>query len=98
MKLLNFIKDGENMVFGYRYIDVEENGRVAGSKMVPTAKSIDTEGMTMPEMPTDAIYELYYDMGQKALYWKKVGEFAEQPLTFEERTDAALTLLMMKEA
>lgn len=86
------------MVYGYRYIDVEESGRVTGAKKTPTANSIDTEGMTMPEKPKDAIYELYYDMEQKALYWKKVGEFADQPLTFEERTDAALTLLMMKEA
>lgn len=62
------------MIWGYRYIDINEEGCVVGAKAVPTENSIDTEGMAVPEMPTDAIYSLYYSEEQ-GLYWVKVGEF-----------------------
>ena len=66
------------MVFGYRYIDIDEEGRILGAKSVPTEHSIDTEGMTIPEMPTDEVYVLYYGKTE-GLYWKKVGELADEP-------------------
>lgn len=66
------------MVFGYRYIDIDEEGRILGAKSVPTENSIDTEGMTIPEMPTDAVYALYYSDAE-GLYWKKVGDLVDEP-------------------
>lgn len=62
------------MIWGYRYIDINEEGCIVGVKAVPTEHSIDTEGMTVPEQPTDAIYSLYYSKKQ-GLYWVKVADF-----------------------
>ena len=64
----------------YRYIDIDENGRVEGSRTIPLETSIDTEGMVIPEQPTDAIYALYYNEEQ-GLHWVKVADFEEEPET-----------------
>ena len=72
------------MVWNNRYIDVNENGMVVTSKNTPTENSIDTIDMVEPEMPTDAIYALYYNE-EKCLYWVKVADF--EPETPEEPTD-----------
>ena len=64
----------------YRYIDIDENGRVEGSRTIPLETSIDTEGMVIPEQPTDAIYSLYYNEEQ-GLYWVKVADFEEESET-----------------
>lgn len=69
------------MVYGFRYIQTGENGRVSGSCADPVFAegveiTIDTEGMTVPEMPTDAIYDLYYNETE-GLHWEKVAEFEE---------------------
>lgn len=67
----------------YRYIDVDENGMVVTAKSTPTENSIDTEGMTIPEMPTDAIYALYY--GEEGnFYWVKTADFADIPSAGEQ--------------
>ena len=78
------------MVFGYRYIDIDEEGRVLGAKSVPTEHSIDTEGMTIPEMPTDEIYTLYYGKPE-GLYWKKVGDLVDEPTEPEPVPEPPLT-------
>lgn len=65
------------MVYGYRYIDVDETGRVTGSRTVPLKTSIDTEGMVIPEQPTDAIYALYYN-DTEGLHYVKVADFEEE--------------------
>ena len=72
------------MVYGFRYIDIDENGMVIGAKNTPTENSIDTIDMVEPEMPTDAIYALYYDKEQ-GLHYVKVADF--EPETPEEPTD-----------
>lgn len=61
-------------MFAYRYIDINETGRVEGSRTIPLETSIDTEGMTVPEQPTDAVYDLYYNETE-GLHWIKTGEF-----------------------
>lgn len=72
------------MVWNERYIDIDETGKVVTAKSVPTEHSIDTEGMTVPEMPTDAIYALYYNETE-GFYYVKVADF--EPETPEEHTD-----------
>ena len=64
------------MVWNERYIDIDENGMVICAKNTPTKNSIDTEGMTVPEEPTDAIYALYYNKEQ-GLHYVKVADFGE---------------------
>lgn len=81
------------MVWGNRYIQLDDDGRVEASCSAAVAGvTIDTEGMQMPEEPTDTIYSLYYNEGE-GLYWKKVGE-KDTGLTGEERQDAALTYIL----
>lgn len=67
------------MLYGYRYIQIDENGRIAAYCEKPVFVdgveiTIDTEGMTVPEMPTDAIYSLYYNKTD-GLHWVKTGDF-----------------------
>lgn len=81
------------MVFGYRYIDVNENGMVVTAKNTPTENSIDTIDMAEPEMPTDAIYSLYYNE-EEGLHWVKTGELQVEDLTEADKQDATLTYIM----
>ena len=85
------------MVFGYRYIQVDENGRISGSCADPVFVegaeiTIDTEEMTPPEMPTDGIYDLYYNETD-LLHWVKVADLTEE-LTEADKQDATLTYIM----
>ena len=80
------------MVWGYRYIDIEKNGRVCGAKNTPTENSIDTIDMTVPEMPTDGIYDLYYNE-KEGLHWVKVAELKEE-LTEADKQEATLAYIM----
>ena len=80
------------MVYGYRYIDVDESGLVTGSRMTPTENSIDTIKMVEPEMPTDAIYSLYYNETE-GLHWVKVADF--EPETPEEPTAEELMDILL---
>ena len=85
------------MVYGYRYIQTDKNGRVSGSCADPVFVegveiTIDTEGMTPPEMPTDGIYDLYYNETD-LLHWVKVADFTED-LTEADKQDATLTYIM----
>lgn len=86
------------MVYGFRYIQTGENGRVSGSCADPVFAegveiTIDTEGMTVPEMPTDAIYDLYYNETE-GLHWVKVADL-ETP---EQTTDPVMEKLESIEA
>lgn len=82
------------MVFGYRYIVVEEDGCVQTARETPIeGVTIDTEGMTVPEMPTDGIYDLYYSE-EEGLHWVKTGELQTQDLTEADKQDATLTYIM----
>lgn len=84
------------MVLGFRYIQLDEDGKVKASCDTPVAEvTIDTEGMTVPEEPTDGIYELYYSE-DAGLYWKKVMDFDELPLTAAEEMAAQVSYLVMK--
>jgi uncharacterized protein YjiK len=59
----------------YRYITINEEGLVTYYYESPVENvTIDTEGMIVPEMPTDAIYDLYYSKTE-GLHWIKTGEF-----------------------
>ena len=65
------------MVYGFRYIQIDETGLVTSAcSMSVYGVTIDTDGMTIPEMPTDAIYDLYYNETE-GLHWEKVAEFEE---------------------
>lgn len=84
------------MVLGFRYIQLDEDGRVKASCDTPVAGvTIDTAGMSVPEEPTDGIYELYYSE-ETGLYWKKVMELEDIPLTAAEETAAQVSYLVMK--
>ena len=70
------------MVYGFRYIQTDEKGMVSSTCADPVFVdgveiTIDTEGMTIPEMPTDAIYSLYYNEEQ-GLHYEKVADFEEE--------------------
>lgn len=92
------------MVEGYRYIQIDEKGRVSCACDRPVIIdgkeiTIDTEGMTVPEMPTDAVYALYYNE-TKCLHWVKRADFEEPtlaPLTDQEQIaiDTALNVEYM---
>ena len=87
------------MVDGYRYIQVDENGRIKASCDTPVeGVTIDTEGMTVPEMPTDAIYDLYYNETE-GLHWVKVAELLTEKAepTEEEMLSVALERLSKKQ-
>lgn len=78
------------MVWNNRYIDIDENGMVVTAKNTPTENSIDTIDMVEPEMPTDAIYALYYNETD-GLYWVKVADFESVVPTQDELQWQAIT-------
>jgi hypothetical protein len=85
------------MVYGFRYIQIDETGRVSSACAEPVFVdgveiTIDTEGMTVPEMPTDAIYSMYYNE-TKGLHWVKVADF--EPETPEEPTAEELMDILL---
>ena len=66
----------------YGYIQTDETGLVTSACADPVFVdgveiTIDTEGMNVPEMPTDAIYELYYNETD-GLHYVKVADFEEE--------------------
>lgn len=84
------------MVYGYRYIQLDEEGRVKASCDTEVkGVTIDTEGMEVPAEPEDAVYDLYYSE-EKGLYWKKIMEFDEIPPTAAEEQAAQMAYLVMK--
>lgn len=84
------------MVLGFRYIQLDEDGRVKASCDTPIeGVTIDIEGMAVPDEPTDGIYELYYSE-EAGLHWKKVVELDDIPLTVAEETTAQVSYLVMK--
>ena len=85
------------MVYGFRYIQIDENGLVSSACADPViidgvTITIDTEEMTPPEMPTDGIYDLYYNETD-LLHWVKVADLTEE-LTEADKQDATLTYIM----
>ena len=83
--------------YRYRYIQTDENGRITASCDTPVeGVTIDTEGMTIPEKPTDAIYDLYYNKTQ-GLHWVKVAELPAEDAgpTEAQITQAKLDYLLM---
>ena len=85
------------MVYEFRYIQIDENGLVSSACADPVFVegveiTIDTEGMTVPEMPTDGIYDLYYNETD-LLHWVKVADFTED-LTEADKQEAALAYIM----
>lgn len=76
------------MVYGYRYIQLYEDGRVktAGNTAI-SGVTIDTEGMEVPEMPTDGIYDLYYSE-EEGLHYEKVADFEEEKATQLDRIES----------
>lgn len=75
------------MIGKFRYIQIDENGRVSGGCADPVfingeEITIDTERIMIPEKPTDAIYELYYNETD-GLHWVKQGEFNTEPVDTE---------------
>lgn len=82
------------MVNGYRYIQIDESGFVSSTCNAPVIIdgeeiTIDTEGMTIPEMPTDATYDLYYNETD-GLHWVKVAELEKTEPTQLDRIEDAL--------
>lgn len=66
------------MVYGFRYIQIDETGAITSACSMPVeGVTIDTEGMPVPEQPTDAIYELHYSEAEK-LHWVKVADFEKK--------------------
>lgn len=78
------------MVWNERYIDINENGMVVTAKNTSTENSIDTIDMAVPEMPTDAIYALYYNE-TKGLHYVKVAEFEPKEPSQDELQWQAIT-------
>lgn len=61
----------------YRFIQIEKDGRVkVNCSESIEGVTVDIEGMTIPEEPTDAIYALYYNKEQ-GLHYVKVADFGE---------------------
>lgn len=82
------------MVYGFRYIQIDETGLVTSAcSMSVEGVTIDTEGMTVPEQPTDAIYDLYFNK-EKGLHWVKTGELQTEDMTEADKQDATLTYIM----
>ena len=85
------------MVYGFRYIQIDETGLVTSACDCPViiddvTITIDTEGMIVPEQPTDSIYELYYNEDE-GLHWVKTGEFkpdVDEEVTADELMDILL--------
>ena len=85
------------MVNGYRYIQTDESGRIDVSCDYPVkGVTIDTEGMTVPEKPTDAVYDLYYNDAQ-GLHWVKATELPAEDAgpTEAQIAQAKLDYLLM---
>lgn len=85
------------MVYEFRYIQIDETGLVTSACADPVFVegveiTIDTEGMTPPEMPTDGIYDLYYNETD-LLHWVKVADLTEE-LTETDKQEAALAYIM----
>lgn len=81
------------MVKGFRYIQIDETGLVTSyCAMEVKGVTIDTEGMVVPEKPTDALYILYYNETDK-LHWVKVADF--EPETSEEVTTEELMDILL---
>ena len=92
------------MVWNNRYIDIDENGMVVTAKNIPTENSIDTIDMVEPEMPTDAIYALYYNETE-GLHWVKVADFepetsspTEDELQWQAITDLEISQMEYDQA
>lgn len=92
------------MVWYNRYIDIDENGKVITAKNLPTENSIDTINMVEPEMPTDAIYDLYYNETD-GLHWVKVADFepetsspTEDELQWQAITDLEISQMEYDQA
>lgn len=93
------------MVYGSRYIEVDETGRFITTINNPIdGVTIDTEGMTVPEAPTDAIYELYYNETE-GLHWVKTGDFepetpspTEDELQWQAITDLEISQMEYDQA
>ena len=67
------------MIYGFRYIQIDKTGKITSACDMPVFVdgveiTIDTEGMIVPEQPTDAIYELYYNETD-GLHYVKVTDF-----------------------
>jgi len=76
-----------------KYIQIDENGKIiCFCNYEVEGVTIDTEGMTVPEMPTDAIYSLYYNETE-GLHWVKVADF--EPETPEEPTAEELMDILL---
>ncbi len=85
------------MVNGYRYIQIDENGRIKATCDTPVeGVTIDTEGKWVPDCPTDAIYELYYNEAE-GLHWVKAAELPAEGAgpTEAQITQAKLDYLLM---
>lgn len=73
------------MSLPYRYIRTDDDGFVADYYEIHVeGVTIDTWGMTVPEMPTDAIYDLYYNESD-GLHWVKIADFEEPTLSETEQ-------------
>lgn len=76
------------MVYGFRYIQIDETGLVTSACSMPVeGVTIDTEGMTVPEQPTDAVYDLYYNEEQ-GLHYVKVSDFEDAEPTQLDRIES----------
>ena len=81
------------MILEYRYIQIDETGLVTSYCSMPVeGVTIDTEGMNVPEKPTDAYYNLYYTETE-GLHWVKVADF--EPETPEEPTAEELMDILL---
>ena len=77
------------MINEYRYIQIDKNGRVNSACDNPVFVdgieiTIDTEGMVVPTMPMDAIYDLYYDE-RHGLHYVKIADFDSVEQSIEIR-------------
>ena len=85
------------MIYGFKYIQIDENGLVTSACDMPVfvdsvEVTIDTEGMVIPEIPTDAIYALHYNEEQ-GLHYVKVADFEpEEPTEIELQWQAITDL------
>ena len=83
------------MVYGYRYIQIDKNGLISTVCANPVFVegveiTIDTEGMDVPEKPTDAIYDLYYNETE-GLHYIKVADFEPKEPNQDELQWQAIT-------
>lgn len=79
------------MIKGFRYIQIDETGLVTSyCAMEVKGVTIDTEGMTVPEQPTDAVYDLYYNE-MNGLHWVKIADFESELPNQDELQWQAIT-------